>query len=81
MTQTAQGHFMQYKYWKQDDYKKEYYNVSRECQRLQDKRMAETKQLYTPIHPGKQRRQDPNQQFEGSEENDDVVDRRTGWKL
>ena len=34
-----------------------------------------------PIHPSKQRRQNPNQQFEGSEEYDYVVDRKTGWKM
>ena len=40
---------------------KEDYNASRECQRLGDKFMAETKQLFSPIHPSKQRRQNPNQ--------------------
>ena len=54
--------------------------AKRECQRLQDKHMAETKQLYTPVHPSKQRRQNPNEQVEGSEEYDYVVDRKTGWK-
>ena len=52
----------------------------RECQRLQDDYMAETKQLYKPSHPSKQMRQNPNQQFEGSEDYDYVVDRKTGWK-
>ena len=42
--------------------------------------MAAKGQLYTPIHPSKQRRQNLNQQFEGSEEYDYVVDRKTGWK-
>ena len=57
-----------------------YEEAKRECQRLQDEFMAETGQLYTPIHPSKQRRQNPNQQFVGREEYDYVVDRRTGWK-
>ena len=59
---------------------KEAYNVSRECQRLQDEFLAAAKQLYKPIHPSKQMRQNPNQQFEGSEDYDYVVDRKTGWK-
>ena len=59
---------------------KSVFSVSRECQRLQDEFMAETKQLCTPIHPSKQRRQNSNQQFEGSEDYDYVVDRKTGWK-
>ena len=42
----------------------DYEEAKRECQRLQDKHMAETKQLYTPIHTSKQRRQNPNQLFE-----------------
>ena len=54
--------------------------AKRKCQWQQDKCMAETKQLYTPIHPSKQRRQNPNQQFEGSEDYDYVVDRKTGRK-
>ena len=59
---------------------KEDYNVSRICQPLQDKHVTETKQLFSPIHPSKQRRQNPNQQFQGSEEYDYVVDRKTGWR-
>ena len=42
--------------------------------------MAETTQLCKPIHPIKQMRQNPNQQFEGSEDYDYVVDPKTGWK-
>ena len=37
-------------------------------------------ELYKPIHSSKQMRQNPNQQFEGSEDYDYVVDRKTGWK-
>ena len=55
---------------------KEDYNVSRECQRRQDENVAETKLLYRRIHPSKQMRQNPNQQFEGSEDYDCAVD----WK-
>ena len=58
----------------------DYAAPKRECQRLQDEFLAETKQLYKPIHPSKQMRQNPNQQFEGSEDYDYVVDRNTGWK-
>ena len=54
--------------------------AKKECQRLQDAYMAETKQLYKPIHPSKQMRQNPNQQFKGSEDYDYIVDRKTGWK-
>ena len=57
----------------------DYAAAKRECQQQQDEYMAETKQLYKPIHPSKQMRQNPNQQFEGSEVNDCVVDRKTGW--
>ena len=46
----------------------DYAAAKRECQRQQDEFMAETKQLYKPIHPSKQMRQNPNQQFEGSED-------------
>ena len=45
-----------------------------------DESMAETKQFYKPIHPIKQRRQNQTQHFEGSEEYDNVVDPKTGWK-
>ena len=58
----------------------DYEAAERECQRLQGKHMAETKQLCAPIFPSKQRRQNPNQQFEGSEDYDYVVDRKTRWK-
>ena len=50
----------------------DYAAAKRECQRLQDEYMAETKQLHRPIHPSKQMRQNPNQQFEGSEDYDYV---------
>ena len=58
----------------------DYAAAKRECQRLQDEYMAGTKQFYKPVHPSKQMRQNPNQQLEGSEEYDYVIDRTTGWK-
>ena len=58
----------------------DYEEAKREGHRRQDEFMAAKGQLYIPIHPSKQRRQNPNQQFEGSEEFDYVVDRTTGWK-
>ena len=58
----------------------DYAAAKRECQRLQDEYMAETKQLCKPIHPSKQMHQNPNQQFERSEDYDYVVDRKTRWK-
>ena len=56
----------------------DYEEAKRECQRLQDEIMAAKGQLFTPIHARKQRRQNPNQQFQGSEEHDCVVQRKTG---
>ena len=58
----------------------DYAAAKREYQRPQDEYMAETKQFYEPLHPSKQMRQNPNQQFEGSEDYDYVVDRKTVWK-
>ena len=58
----------------------DYAAAKRECQRLQDTFMADTKQLHKPIHPSKQMRQNPNQQLEGNEDYDYVVDRKTEWK-
>ena len=54
--------------------------AQRECQRLRDEFMANSKESYKPVHPSKQQRQNPYQQFEGSEEYDYAVDRRTGCK-
>ena len=42
--------------------------------------MAETKQFNKPLHQSKRMRQNPDQQFEGSEDYDHVVDRRTGLR-
>ena len=58
----------------------DYAAAKRECQRLHDECMTEKKQFYETLHPSKQMRQNPNQKFEGSEDYDNVVDRKTGWK-
>ena len=58
----------------------DYASAKRECQRQQDEYMAETKQFYKPIHPSKQMRQNPDEQFEGSEDYDYVIDLKTGWR-
>ena len=58
----------------------DYEEAKRECQRPQDELMAVKGQLFTPIQAGIKRRQNPNQQFEGSEEYDHVVDRKRGWR-
>ena len=55
----------------------DYEEAKRECQRLQDEFMSAKGKLFTPIHAIKQRRQNLNQQFQGSEEYDYVVDRKT----
>ena len=57
-----------------------YEEAKRECQRPQDELIAVKAQLFTPIQAGILRRQNPNQQFKGSEEYDHVVDRKTGWR-
>ena len=44
--------------------------AKRQCQRVEDEFMATKGQLFTPIHESKQRRQNPNQQFQRPEEND-----------
>ena len=46
----------------------DYEEAKRECQRQQPEFMAAKGQLFTPIHASKQRRRNPNQQFQGSEE-------------
>ena len=59
----------------------DYAAAKRECQRLQDECMTKKKkQFYETLHPSKQMRQNPNQQFEGSEDCDYVVDGKTEWK-
>ena len=57
--------------------RQDYEEAKRECQRQQNEFMAEKGQIFSPIHP---RRRNPNEQFEGCEEYDYVVDRKTGWR-
>ena len=47
---------------------------------MQDAHLAETQQSLIPIRPQYQQRQRQNQQFEGGENFDDYVDRKTGWQ-
>ena len=58
----------------------DYEEAKRECQRQQDEFMAAKAQLFTPFYARKQRRKNPNQQFQGSKAYDYVVDRKTGWR-
>ena len=46
----------------------DYEEAKRECRRLQDEFMVAKEQLFTPIHASKQKSQNPNQQFQGSED-------------
>ena len=47
---------------------------------MQDAHLAETQQSLIPIRPQYQQRQRQNHQFEGGENFDDNVDRKTGWQ-
>ena len=47
---------------------------------MQDAHLAETEQTLIPIHPQHQQRQRQNQQFEGGENFDYYVDRKTEWR-
>ena len=47
---------------------------------MQDAHLAETQQSRRPIRPEHQQRQRQNQQFEGGENFDYYVDRKTGWR-
>ena len=57
----------------------EFADALNQCLKLQDAHLAETQQSLRPIHPHQQR-QRQNQQFEGEENFDDCVDRKTGWR-
>ena len=46
---------------------------------MQDAHLEETEQPLITIHPQHQQRPRQNQQFEGGENFDDYVDRKTGW--
>ena len=48
-----------------------------QCRKMQDARLAETRQPLRPIRPERQRQ---DQQFEGKENFDYCVDRKTGWR-
>ena len=47
---------------------------------MQDAHLAETQQSMMPIRPQHQQRQRKNQQFEGGENFDYFVDRKTEWR-
>ena len=47
---------------------------------MQDAHLTETKQSLRPIRPEHQQRQREDQQFEGGENFDYHVDRKTGWR-
>ena len=48
--------------------------------KMQDAHLAEMQQSLRPVHPQHQQRQRQNQQFEGGENFDYYVDRKTGWR-
>ena len=50
----------------------------KQCLKMQDAHLAETQQSLRPIRPEHQQRQREDQQFEGGENFDDYVDRKTG---
>ena len=51
-----------------------------QCLKMQDARVAETQQSLRPIRPEHQQRQPEDQQFEGGENFDYDVDRKTAWR-
>ena len=55
--------------------------AERECKRLHDEHLARTQQEYRPIRRNQQVRQRKEQQFEGGEDFDYVVDPKTGWRF
>ena len=52
----------------------------KQCFKLQDAHLTETQQSLRPIRPEHQQRQRPDHQFEGGENFDYFVDRKTGWR-
>ena len=50
------------------------------CLKMQDAHLAETRQSLRPIRPEHQQRQRGDQQFEGGENFDYYVVRKTGWR-
>ena len=67
-------------YWNADGPQKpvnqrpEFARTIKECKRLQDAHLARPQQSYRPIHPSQQVRQRKEQQFEGGENFDNIVD-------
>ena len=59
--------------------RREFAVALKRCLKMQDARLAETEQTLIPIHPQHQQRQRQNQQFEGRENFDCLVDRKNGW--
>ena len=55
-------------------------DASKRCLKMQDAHLAETQQSLIPIRPQHQQRQRLNQQFEGGENFDFFVDRKTGCR-
>ena len=52
----------------------------KQCLQMQDAHLAGTQQSLRPIRPEHQQRQRQDQQFEGGENFDFYVDRKTGWR-
>ena len=52
----------------------------KQCLKMQDAYLAETQQSLSPIRPEHQQRQRQDQQFEGGENFDYYVERKTGWR-
>ena len=57
----------------------EFVDALRQCLKMQDAHLAETQHSLRPIRPQHQQRQRQDQQFEGGENFDYYVDRKTGW--
>ena len=53
----------------------------KQCLKMQDAHLAEMQRSLRPIRPEHQQRQRQNQQFEGGENFDCTVDRKTGWRF
>ena len=60
--------------------RQEFADALKQCLKMHDAHLAETEQTLIRIHPQHQQRQRQNQQFEGGENFDYHVDRKTGWR-
>ena len=58
----------------------EFADALEQCLEMQDVHLAETQQSVRPVRPEHQQRQRQDQQFEGGENFDYYVDRKTGWR-